>query len=240
MPARTGTRILDAPRSTTSSSRSKAMSSRSFSGWRPGVGKTYAMLTGSLRTSTSRPGRVDRICSNTRFQKRSAAMTKGLDQIPGSVATPPEAVAARKWILIAVLARQPHVVVVDELARANPTGFATSPIVIMMSRNCFLREADVFTTLNLHEHPRAKLTRWKSPARIKPAIDRARTLHFLDGAEIKLVDISIETFQKRLAFCDGLSDTNAGIVGIGFFLRGQPDDFTGDVRGGCVADHAAP
>ena len=164
-----------------------------FLGAAPGVGKTYTMLEAAqVRT---REG-VDVVVGlvETHGRPETDALLQGLDIIPRRT------LAYRKksfedMDLDAILARRPHLVLVDELAHTNIPG-SRHPKRYLDVEELLSAGIDVSTTLNIqHLESLNDTVAQITGARVRETIPDS----VLDrAAEIELVDLSPEELLQRL------------------------------------------
>lgn len=162
-----------------------------FFGMSPGVGKTYAMLKAAREEALLGHDVVIGYVQ-THDAKATTALTKNLGQMPGCIATDTHSDVILD--LDGLLARQPHIAVVDELGRVNPSGSrhvrSYQDVQELLSAGI-----DVFTTLNLQEVASEadivrRITGTKASSTVPDPI--------LNGAEFNLVDIAPAQFLTRL------------------------------------------
>ncbi len=165
-----------------------------FFGMAAGVGKTYAMLEAARRLKSEA---VDVVVGYVETHKRAEteALLAGLDIIPR------QKVEYRGTVMEemdtdAILQRQPHTVLVDELAHTNVPG------VRHLKRYQDVQELleagiNVYTTINVqHFESRADAVRQITGITIHETVPDS----ILDLAdEIELVDLSPENLRKRLS-----------------------------------------
>ncbi len=119
-----------------------------FLGMAPGVGKTCAMLQ-AAQAEKQRGRDVVVAQVETHSGKFAENLLRGLPQIPPRrVASAPDTIL--ELDRAALLTRQPHLVIVDELAQGNPPGARraqrSEEILDLLAAGC-----DVFATLNIYE-----------------------------------------------------------------------------------------
>lgn len=163
-----------------------------FFGMAPGVGKTYAMVQAAREEKLA--GR-DAVIGylETHDSKATNTLARGLIQIPLRQIQHDDLVSA-EMDLDAILARQPHIVLVDALAHANAPG-SRHPQRYQDIRELLEAGVDVYTTLNLQNIASAADT----VRQITGAVTHETVPDsVLDGAELKLVDLAPAKFLKRL------------------------------------------
>ncbi len=164
-----------------------------FLGAAPGVGKTYEMLT--IARDRKREG-VDVVIGvvETHGRKETEALLDGLEAIPRRVAEY-KGRTLEEMDLDAVLAREPRLVLVDELAHTNAPG-SRHPKRYLDVDELLAAGIDVYTTLNIQHVESlndvvAKITR----IRVRETVPDS----FIDRAdEIEVVDLTPEDLVQRL------------------------------------------
>lgn len=163
-----------------------------FLGAAAGVGKTYAMLQGAHEQLAKG---VDFVVAwaETHGRAETEALLQGLPSVP------PRRVAYRGTTLFepdyqAVLARRPTVVAVDELAHTNAPGSIHArryqDVADLLDAGI-----DVWTTLNVqHLESLNDVVSSVTGVTVRETVPDS----FLDGAEVKLVDIPVEELIARL------------------------------------------
>ncbi len=163
-----------------------------FLGMCPGVGKTFAMLEAAQRELKN--GRAVVIgYVETHGRTETDALIKGLPLIPRK---PLEhrGVALTEMDLDAVLARQPQLALVDELAHTNAPG-SRHPKRWQDVKELLDAGIDVFTTLNVqHIESRADTVRQITGSEIRETVPDS----LLDDAELELVDLPSADLLVRL------------------------------------------
>jgi two-component system sensor histidine kinase KdpD len=163
-----------------------------FFGMAPGVGKTFAMLQAARGERLA--GRDVLIgFIETHGAAATRSLTKGLTRIPGLPIYSGDSTTSELNV-DAIRVRQPHLVLVDELAHANAPG-SRHPRRYLDVYELLEAGIDVYTTLNL-----------QNVASESDAVERITGLAsrhqvpdtVLDGAEIRLVDLPPASFRKRL------------------------------------------
>ena len=164
-----------------------------FLGMSPGVGKTYAMLEAARRElAAGRDVLIGYV--ETHGRKETDALTSGLPAVPRKTVEH-RGITITEMDLDAVLARQPRLALVDELAHTNAPG-SRHPKRFHDVRELLDAGIDVFTTLNVqHVGSRAEIVREFSGATIQETVPDS----VLDEAEIELVDLPPGELLKRLA-----------------------------------------
>ena len=164
-----------------------------FLGMSPGVGKTYAMLEAARRElAAGRDVVIGYV--ETHGRKETDALTSGLPIVPRKTAEH-RGINLTEMDLDAVLARQPRLALVDELAHTNARG-SRHPKRFHDVRELLDAGIDVFTTLNVqHVGSRAEIVREFTGATIQETVPDS----VLDDAEIELVDLPPGELLKRLA-----------------------------------------
>lgn len=163
-----------------------------YFGMAPGVGKTHAMLQ-AARSEALAGREVVVAFVQTHGSKAIDALLRGLEQIPGRMPAAGSA-SLSEMDLDAVVARRPHLVVVDELAHANPPG-SRHPSRYQDIQELLAAGIDVFTTLNLHEFASEATTVQRITG-----LPLGTTVpdSVFDGAELQLVDMAPQKLLKRL------------------------------------------
>jgi two-component system sensor histidine kinase KdpD len=164
-----------------------------FLGMCPGVGKTYAMLEAARREHAA--GR-DVVIGyvETHGRKETDALAEGLPKVPRR-SVEYRGVALTEIDLDAVLARKPHLALVDELAHTNAPG-SRHPKRYQDVQEILDAGIDVFTTLNVqHVESRADTVREVTGATIQETVPDS----VLDEAEFELIDLPPAELLRRLA-----------------------------------------
>ncbi|MDY0241266.1 MAG: sensor histidine kinase KdpD [Rhodospirillaceae bacterium] len=164
-----------------------------FLGAAPGVGKTYEML---MSSRTLKADGVDVVVGivETHGRKETEALVEGFEIVPR------RKVAYRSHVLDemdvdAILARQPKLVLVDELAHANAPGSRHSKRYLDVEE-LLANGIDVYTTLNIQHVESlndvvAQITRIRIRETVPDSIiDRAN--------DIEIIDITPDDLIKRL------------------------------------------
>ena len=163
-----------------------------FLGMCPGVGKTYAMLEAAQRELKTGHNVVIGYVE-THGRKETDALIKGLPLIPRKTLEHRGVVLA-EMDLDAVLARQPQLALVDELAHTNAPG-SRHPKRWQDLKEMLDAGIDVFTTLNVqHIESRADTVRQITGTEIRETVPDS----LLDDAELKLVDLPPADLMVRL------------------------------------------
>jgi len=181
-----------------------------FFGMAPGVGKTYAMLEAARREQAA--GR-DVVIGyvETHGRPETDALTEGLPVIPRQT-TEYRGVALTEMDLDALLARRPHLALVDEFAHTNAPG-SRHPKRYQDVLEMLDAGMDVFTTLNVqHVESRAEAVRQITGVTIRETLPDTA----LDGSDFELVDLPPEELRARLA---------AGKVYLPEYARAAQDHF---------------
>ncbi|NJK62984.1 MAG: universal stress protein [Synechococcaceae cyanobacterium SM2_3_1] len=164
-----------------------------FIGMAPGVGKTYRML------SEARALKADGIdvvigVLETHGREETAAQAEGLEQIPRQQVLV-QGVTMLEMDTLAILARQPQLVLIDELAHTNVHGSALEKryqdVEVILNAGI-----DVHSTVNIqHLESLNDLV-----ARITGVVVRERIPDkvFEDADEVVVVDVTPETLEERL------------------------------------------
>jgi two-component system sensor histidine kinase KdpD len=157
-----------------------------FLGYAPGVGKTYAMLEAAHQR---RAEGVDVVvgCLSVQGCAETEALAVGLDTPAGS-----DAAALN---IDAVLARQPDLVLVDELARANPPG-ARHAHRYQDVEELLAAGIDVYATLNIQHLESLKDIVAQITGSTVPITVPDRVLDQADNLE--LIDLPPEELLQRL------------------------------------------
>ncbi len=165
-----------------------------FFGASPGVGKTYAMLEAARRQQAE--GR-DVVLGwvETHGRSETAALTEGLERLPPSTLEYRGA-SLREFDLAAALARQPDLLLLDELAHSNAPG-STHAKRWQDAQELLEAGIHVWTTLNVqHVESLNDLVAQVTEVRVRETVPDA----VLDRAdEIEFVDLPAEELLKRLA-----------------------------------------
>lgn len=185
-------RMLDPVRSTYERHRSRGKH-RIYVGMAPGVGKTYRMLQ---EAKAFRADGIDVVIGlvETHGRQETADQAEGLEQVPLQTIGHRDR-TLREMDTDAIIARQPQIVLVDELAHTNVPG---SPREKRYEDVELILEAgiDVFSTINIQHLESlndlvAKLTHVVVRERVPDRL--------LDEAdEVIVVDVTPETLQERL------------------------------------------
>lgn len=164
-----------------------------FLGAAPGVGKTYEMLMSGRALLADGIDVVIGVVE-THGRQETQALTEGYEIIPRALVDYKGHVL-EEMDLDAVLARKPHLVLVDELAHSNVTG-SRHPKRYLDVEELLSRGIDVYTTLNIQHVESlndvvAQITRIRVRETVPDSIiDRAD--------DIEIVDITPEDLIKRL------------------------------------------
>ena len=166
---------------------------RIYIGYAAGVGKTYAMLD-EARRRRARGTDVVLGFVETHGRQEVAVQTRGLEVVPRRSAD--GRTGTEEMDVDALLARRPHVAVVDELAHANPAG----------SRNAHRWQdvqellaagIDVISTVNI-EHLESLQDVIEAITGERPA-DTVPDALVRDADQLELVDMTPQALQRRLA-----------------------------------------
>ncbi|MDB9525083.1 sensor histidine kinase KdpD [Oscillatoria sp. CS-180] len=182
-----------APRSTYEGTQQRRGRHRIYIGMAPGVGKTYRMLqeAKALRTEG-----VDVVIGllETHGREETAAQMEGLEKVPLRQMQHRDR-TLKEMDTDAILARQPQLVLVDELAHTNVPGSVRNKryedVEILLEAGI-----DVFSTLNIQhiESLNDLVVKLTGVAVRERVPDR-----LLDEAdEVIVVDVTPETLQERL------------------------------------------
>lgn len=165
---------------------------RIFLGAAPGVGKTYAMLHEGCRLSSEGHDVVVGFVE-THGRPDTEAQIGDLEIVPRAF-VPYRGVTIEEMDTAAILARNPEIVLIDELAHTNPPG---SPREKRFEDVDVLRNAgiDVISTLNVqHLESLHDVVAGITGVDVRETIpDRA-----LDNAEVQLVDLPPDALIERL------------------------------------------
>lgn len=164
-----------------------------FLGAAPGVGKTYEML---LSGRAAKADGIDVVIGivETHGRKETEALVDGLDIIP-RLTVAYHGHQLEEMDIDAILARQPQLVLVDELAHSNASG-SRHPKRYQDVEELLARGIDVYTTLNIQHVESlnevvAQITRIRVRETVPDSIiDRAE--------EIELIDLTPADLIKRL------------------------------------------
>lgn len=163
-----------------------------FLGMCPGVGKTYAMLEAARRELAMKRNLVIGYVE-THGRKETDALAADLPTVPRT-AVEHRGLTLTEMDLDAVLARQPQLVLVDELAHTNAPG-SRHPKRWQDVQELLDAGIDVFTTLNVqHIESRADTVHQITGAEIRETVPDS----VLDGAEIELIDLPPPELLQRL------------------------------------------
>ena len=186
-----------------------------FLGMCPGVGKTYAMLEAAQRELKN--GR-DLVIGyvETHGRKETDALAEGIPVMPRK-SIEHRGLTLTEMDLDAVLARQPQLALVDELAHTNAPG-SRHPKRWQDVNELLDAGIDVFTTLNVqHLESRADTVRQITGAEIRETVSDS----ILDNAEIELVDLPPAELIARLRAGQSVSARTRGQRRAKFFPRSQ-------------------
>lgn len=197
-------------------SRSKRGRLKVFLGMAAGVGKTYAMLQAAHERKAEG---IDVVVGYVETHKRAEteALLAGLEIVPRQTLDY-RGTALDEMNLDAVLARQPAVVLVDELAHTNVPG---ARHVKRYQDVVELLEAgiDVYTTVNVqHFESRADTVRQITGAAVQERLPDS-VLDLAD--EVELIDLSPQDLRKRLAEGKVYTPDKANAAAQNFFRVGN-------------------
>jgi two-component system sensor histidine kinase KdpD len=176
-----------------------------FLGMASGVGKTYAMLQEARDLRDEGKDIVLGII-NTHDREETAMLVEGLERIPPkrtnggggaeSIHTQDNAQDGEELDVDAVLTRKPAIVLVDELAHANPPGSRNAKRFQDVQE--FLEAGiDVFATLNVqHLESRADTVKEVTGVEVRETLPDSV---IEEADDIELVDIAPDELLKRLA-----------------------------------------
>jgi two-component system sensor histidine kinase KdpD len=186
-----------------------------FLGMCPGVGKTFAMLEAAHRDQLA--GRkVVLGYVETHGRKDTDALAAGLPSIPRRQLQY-RGITLEEMDLDAVLAQQPHLAVVDELAHTNTPG-ARHPKRWQDVAELLDAGIDVFTTLNVqHVESRADTVRQITGAEIRETVPDS----VLDDAVLELVDLPPAELVQRLHEGKVYVPDRAAVAAQSFFREGN-------------------
>ncbi len=164
-----------------------------FIGMAPGVGKTYRMLS---EAQALKADGIDVVIGvlETHGREETAAQAEGLEQIPRQQVSV-QGVTMSEMDTLAILTRQPQLVLIDELAHTNVPGSALEKryqdVEVILNAGI-----DVHSTVNIqHLESLNDLV-----ARITGVVVRERIPDkvFEDADEVVVVDVTPETLEERL------------------------------------------
>lgn len=165
---------------------------RIFLGYATGVGKTYAMLEAAHRRRSDGEDVVVAYVE-THNRPETEALLAGLELIPRQeIGT--EGLSAEEMDLDAVLARQPQLALVDDLAHTNAPGLR-HPKRYQDVEELLRAGIDVYTTLNVEN-----LESLKDVVAQITGVDILETVpdRVLEEADIRLLDLPVEELLRRL------------------------------------------
>jgi two-component system sensor histidine kinase KdpD len=163
-----------------------------FLGAAPGVGKTYEMLQSARRRKAEGVDVVIGVVE-THGRKETQALLEGLEIIPRrSVAY--ESRSLTEMDIDAVLARRPHLVLVDELAHTNAPG-SRHPKRYLDVQELLAAGIDVYTTVNVqHVESLNDVVAQITHVRVRETVpDR-----IVDEAEVEVIDLTPDDLIQRL------------------------------------------
>ncbi len=164
-----------------------------FLGAAAGIGKTYRMLQ-IARDRQEEGVRVVIGYLETHGRRETEAMARGLPILPRK-RVPYRGLLLEELDVDAVLSVRPELVLIDELAHTNPSGFASDKRYKDVSR-ILATGIDVFSTLNVqHIESLNDLVELQTGIRVRETVP--------DGVvamadDLVLVDLTPEELQKRL------------------------------------------
>ncbi len=187
-----------------------------FLGMSAGVGKTYAMLEAAQQRLAEG---IDVVIGNVETHKRAEteSLLKGLPVIPrrkleyrGSI--------LEEMDVDGVLARKPHLVLVDELAHTNVPG-ARHPKRYQDVLDLLNAGIDVYTTVNVqHFESRADTVRQITGITVRETVPDT----LIDIAnDIELIDLEPEELLRRLAEGKVYTPDRADLAAKNFFRKGN-------------------
>ena len=165
-----------------------------YFGAAPGVGKTYAMLDEAHRRR-SRGTDVVVGLIETHGRPATAALVDGLEVVPRRTVTY-RGVSLTELDVPAVVARSPHVVLVDELAHTNAPG-SVHPKRWQDVEDLLAAGIDVITTVNVqHLESLVDAVEAVTGVRQRETVPDAIVRN---ADQIQLVDLSPQALRRRLA-----------------------------------------
>jgi two-component system, OmpR family, sensor histidine kinase KdpD len=189
---------------------------RIYLGAAPGVGKTYAML-GEAHRRLERGTDVVAAVVETHGRKKTAELLEGIELVP------PHFVAYRgssfpELDVPAVLARQPQVVLVDELAHTNTPG-SKNPKRWQDIEELLDAGITVISTVNVQHLESlndvvAQITGIEQQETVPDEVVRA-------AAQIELVDITPEALRRRLSHGNVYAPERIDAALTNYFRRGN-------------------
>jgi two-component system sensor histidine kinase KdpD len=187
-----------------------------FFGAAPGVGKTYAMLEAAAR---AKGDGIDVVvgAAETHGRAETAALLGGLEVLPRRIVDY-RGVTLDEFDLDAALAREPDVVLVDELAHTNAPGSRHAKrwqdVLELLDAGI-----DVWTTLNVqHVESLGDVVQQITGVKVRETVPDA----VLDRADdIELVDLSPEELLDRLAEGRVYVPAQASRAAQSYFTRGN-------------------
>jgi two-component system sensor histidine kinase KdpD len=186
-----------------------------FIGMAAGVGKTYAMLRAAQRAQ--REG-VDVVVGyvESHGRKETDALLAGLPAIPRRKVDH-RGVTLEEMDLDGLLARQPKLALVDELAHTNVPGSRHSKryqdVIELLDAGI-----DVYTTMNVqHAESRVDTVRQITGSTVQETVPDS----VLDGAEMELIDLPPEELLKRLDEGKVYMPERAELAMMNFFREGN-------------------
>jgi len=167
---------------------------RIFFGMCPGVGKTYAMLRAAQQRQAERVAVVVGVVE-THGREETEMLLAGLEVLPRQTLDY-RGVTLTEMDLDAVLARQPQLALVDELAHTNAPG-SRHPKRYQDVLELLDSGVDVYTTLNVqHLESRNDLVQQITGTAMRETVPDT----LVDQAdEIEIIDLTPEQLRKRLA-----------------------------------------
>lgn len=166
-----------------------------FLGATPGTGKTFAMLQAARRRQAAGDDVVVGVV-NTHGRPEMDRLLEGLERPSGRSTQHPVDRTPESLDLDAIIARRPSLLVVDELARANPPG-SRHPRRWQDVEEVRGAGISVFTTLNIYELESLKDVAYRITDVVVEETVPDRMVEQAD--EISLVDLPPEELLERLA-----------------------------------------
>jgi two-component system, OmpR family, sensor histidine kinase KdpD len=187
-----------------------------FIGMAAGVGKTYAMLE-TARTAMADGVDVAVAYVETHGRAETEHLLNGLEIVPRKHYEYRSAVL-EEMDLDAVLARKPHLALVDELAHTNAPG-TRHPKRYQDVLELLDAGVDVYTTLNVqHLESRADTVRQITGVTVRETVPDSIVE---EAAEIELIDLAPEELLKRLAEGKVYTGERADQAAQHFFRQGN-------------------
>ncbi|MGE0279009.1 MAG: DUF4118 domain-containing protein [Rhizobiaceae bacterium] len=187
-----------------------------FLGAAPGVGKTYAMLTGARRL---RAEGVDIVAGfvETHGRSETVALLDGLEVLPRrSVAH--AGLPTEEFDLDAALARRPKIIIVDELAHSNAPG-SRHPKRYLDVEELLAAGIDVWSAMNIqHLESLSELVQQIAGVQVR---ERIPDVVLQRADEVLLVDLPPAELLERLKEGKVYLPDNAKRAADGFFRLGN-------------------